>query len=169
MTQHPIERVLAALNDTGVRYLVVGGVAVVLHGHLRTTADLDLVIALEADNAARTIGALEGLGFRPRAPVAARDYVDPSNRAAWISEKGLKVFSLWSPEVRGIEVDLFVEEPFDFEEAYARRVEVDLDTTFATVASLDDLIGLKRSASRPIDLADLDALEEIAHRIKGTT
>lgn len=38
---------LSALNATGVRYLVVGGVAVVLHGHLRTTADLDLVVSLE--------------------------------------------------------------------------------------------------------------------------
>jgi hypothetical protein len=37
----PIETVLATLNEAGVRYLVVGGVAVVLHGHLRTTADLD--------------------------------------------------------------------------------------------------------------------------------
>ncbi len=41
MTAHPIEQVLSALNATGVRYLVVGGVAVVLHGHLRTSADVD--------------------------------------------------------------------------------------------------------------------------------
>jgi hypothetical protein len=42
-----IEQVLAALNAENVRYLVVGGVAVVLHGHLRTTADLDLVVELK--------------------------------------------------------------------------------------------------------------------------
>lgn len=41
-----IESVLKALNDSGVRYLVVGGIAVVMHGHLRTTADLDLVVDL---------------------------------------------------------------------------------------------------------------------------
>ena len=50
-----IERVLAALNAAEVRYLVVGGVAVVLHGYLRTTADLDLVVELETDNVLRAV------------------------------------------------------------------------------------------------------------------
>jgi hypothetical protein len=45
-----IEAVLDALNRAQARYLVVGGVAVVLHGYLRTTADLDLVLHLTPDN-----------------------------------------------------------------------------------------------------------------------
>lgn len=65
------ERALQALNSAGVRYLVVGGVAVVLHGHLRTTADLDLVVQLERENVLKAVRALAGLGYRPRAPVAA--------------------------------------------------------------------------------------------------
>jgi hypothetical protein len=162
MSSHPIEQVLAALNSENVRYLVVGGVAVVLYGHLRTTADLDLVVALAPENARRAIAALERLGFRPRAPVPARDFADPEKRARWIAEKGLIVFSLWSERVKGIEVDLFVKEPYSFEEAYARAVHVALDTTTATVASLDDLIALKRAAGRPLDLADVDALRAIA-------
>lgn len=43
--QSAIESVLKALNDSGVRYLVVGGIAVVMHGHLRTTLDLDLEVS----------------------------------------------------------------------------------------------------------------------------
>ncbi len=158
MTAHPIEQVLSALNTAGVRYLVVGGVAVVLHGHLRTTADLDLVVSLEPANALRAIEALTGLGYHPRAPVAAERFADAAERATWIAEKGLTVFSLWSDRLASLEVDLFVREPFDFEQAWERRVTVSLDTTTATVVGLQDLLALKREARRPQDLADVEAL-----------
>ena len=161
MTAHPIEQVLATLNAGGVRYLVAGGVAVVLHGHLRTTADLDLVVALDPDNARRTIQALQSIGFVPRAPVPAAQFADPAARARWIADKGLTVFSLWSERVPGLEVDLFVESPLDFEQAWTRRVEVQLDATSTRVVSLPDLIAMKRAAGRPQDLADVEALERL--------
>lgn len=164
MSPHPIEQVLAGLNAAGVRYLVVGGVAVVLHGHLRTTADLDLVVALDDANAARAIQALVALGFAPRAPVPASQFADAAARASWIADKGLTVFSLWSERAAGLEVDLFVEEPFDFPEAYARAVTVALDTTTATVVSLPDLLAMKRRAGRAQDRADVEALEAISRR-----
>jgi hypothetical protein len=162
---HPIEQVLSALNAGSVRYLVVGGVAVVLHGHLRTTADLDLVVALDPGNAGRAIAALEGLGFRPRAPVPAASFADPAARASWVAEKGMTVFSLASPKIGGLEVDLFVEPPLDFEAAWARAVRVELDVTTATVASVADLVAMKRASGRPVDLADVEALEAIARKV----
>jgi ABC-type sugar transport system substrate-binding protein len=164
MRAHPIEQVLAALNTAGVRYLVVGGVAVVLHGHLRTTADLDLVVALDEGNARGAIRALESLGFRPRAPVPASQFADARARAEWIEGKGLTVFSMWSERVAGLEVDLFVEEPFEFEQGYARAVDVELDSTSAKVASLEDLLAMKRASGRPLDLADVEALEAIERK-----
>jgi hypothetical protein len=157
-----IEQVLAALEAESVRYLVVGGVAVVLHGHLRTTADLDLVVQLAPENARRAIAALAALGFRPRAPVPAEQFADAQVRQSWMDEKDLTVFSLWSDRLPELEVDLFVKEPFPFDEVYARAVRVPLDTTTATVVSLEDLIALKRAAGRPIDLADVEALRAIA-------
>ncbi len=159
---HGIEQVLAALNAQNVRYLVVGGVAVVLHGHLRTTADLDLVVELAPENAMRAIRALSGLGFRPRAPVPAEQFADPEARRLWMDEKGLTVFSLWSDRLPEVEVDLFVREPLDFEAAYARAVHVPLDTTTVTVVALEDLIALKQASGRPVDLADIEALRAIA-------
>jgi predicted nucleotidyltransferase len=164
MRAHPIEQVLAALNAAEVRYLVVGGVAVVLHGHLRTTADLDLVVALDPSNAGRAIRALEALGFVPRAPVPAAQFADAAARAAWVADKGLTVFSLWSDQVAGLEVDLFVEAPFDFDAAYARAVRVALDATTTTVVALDDLLVMKRAAGRPQDLSDAEALEALRAR-----
>jgi hypothetical protein len=153
-----IERVLAALNAANVRYLVVGGVAVVLHGHLRTTADLDLVVQLAPDNALRAIHALTSLGYRPRAPAPVEHFANPSVRSSWIRDKGLTVFGLWSEQLPGLEVDLFVEEPFDFDAVYARALRVPLDATTAPVVALDDLIALKRASGRPLDLSDIEAL-----------
>ena len=157
-----IELVLSALNAARVRYLVVGGVAVVLHGHLRATADLDLVVQLGPENALNAVRALDGLGFRPIAPVPATMFADPEARRSWIEDKGMTVFGLWSDRFPGLEVDLFVSEPLDFEVAYARAVRVQLTSTFATVICLEDLVALKKAAGRPVDLADIQALQALA-------
>jgi hypothetical protein len=156
-----LERVFEGLNGAGVRYLVVGGVAVVLHGHLRTTHDLDLVIQLGAENVRKALAALKALGFVPRAPVPLESFADPAARSRWVREKNLVVFSLWSRELPGFTLDLFAEEPFDFEVAYARSVRVPLDRTDATVLALDDLVRLKEKAHRPLDLDDIRALKAL--------
>ena len=57
-----IERVIIELNRQDVRFLVADGVAVVLHGYLRTTADLDLVVQLDKENVLRALRALESPG-----------------------------------------------------------------------------------------------------------
>lgn len=156
-----IEQVLQALSRAGVRYLVVGGVAVVLHGHLRATADLDLVVQLDEANVLRALDALDALGYRPRPPVPARAFADAATREAWVREKGLTVFSLWSDRFPQLEVDLFAREPFDFAEAFARAVQVPLGDHAVPVAALDDLIALKQAAGRPQDRADVEALRSL--------
>ncbi len=156
-----IERVLGALNRAEVRYLVVGGVAVVLHGYLRTTRDLDLVVQLGTENLKKALEALKNLGFEPAVPVPIEAFANPVARDSWIRDKNLLVFSLWHPQRPGFQVDLFAEEPFDFEETYSRALRVPLDSTTAMVVSAHDLIALKRRAGRPQDLADIDALEEL--------
>jgi hypothetical protein len=154
-------RVFRALEATGSRYLVVGGVAVVLHGYPRFTADLDLVVALDPENARRSLEALGSLGFRPRAPVAMLDFADAATRESWVVDKGLLVFSLWNPAMPLTEVDLFVREPFPFEAAFARATRIELDGSEIFVASIDDLIELKRAAARPKDLEDIRALQAL--------
>jgi len=156
------EPVVQALNEAGVRYLVVGGVAVVLHGYLRTTGDLDLVIELETENISRALGALERMRFRARAPVPLSSFADPDLRRSWIETKNLQVFSLWREDLPGFEIDLFVKEPFDFDAAWQRRVEVPLSGTTAPVVCLVDLLALKRRAGRARDLDDVTALESLA-------
>lgn len=154
--------ILTGLAEANVRFLVVGGVAVVLLGHPRMTADLDLILDLEPENARRGLDVLGALGFRPRPPVPLHAFADPATRQTWIDDKGLMVFSLWSPDAPTTEIDLFVEMPLEFSAAFARAEWVALGSTKVPVLALRDLIALKRSAGRPKDLEDIVALERIA-------
>lgn len=144
--------------------MVVGGVAVVLHGYLRTTADLDLVVRLEPENVRKAIDVFRKLGYEPRVPVPLDAFAEESERARWIREKNARVFSLWHPDEPGFLVDLFVEEPFDFAERYQRAASARLEEVEASVLSLDDLLEMKRAAGRAEDLRDVRALEELRER-----
>jgi hypothetical protein len=153
--------VLSALGHEEVRYLVVGGVAVVLHGYLRTTVDLDLVIQLEPQNVRRAIRVFKELGFEPRVPVSIESFADEGERARWVREKNARVFSVWHPDEPGFLVGLFVEEPFDFDERYRRAAIARLDDQEVRVLAIDDLVEMKRAAGRPQDLADVEALRAL--------
>ena len=121
MERRSVDAIVAALNAANVRYLVAGGLAVVAHGYVRFTADIDLIVDFEPANVARAVTALEGLGYRPRAPVPFGEFVDAQKRAEWVRDKNLTVFSLYSPQHALTEVDLFIEPPLDFDTAYRRR------------------------------------------------
>ena len=163
------EPVFAALDAAGVRYVVVGGLAVVLHGHPRLTADVDLVLDLEPDAARRAMEALVKLGLKARAPVDPLAFADPRKREAWISEKGMQVFTLYSSVNPLLCLDLFVKDPVPFEQLWARSETVDLGSGSVHIASIDDLIVMKRVAGRPHDLTDIAALEALKKEREGGT
>lgn len=158
------EPIFEALNRNEVRYLVVGGVAVVLHGYARLTADLDLIVDLSPIEARKAIETLVGLGLRPTAPVEPLGFADPEIRSRWISEEKMQVFSMRDPATPMRQVDLFAESPMDFEQLWVNSELIELEETRVRVASIPDLIRLKRLAGRPLDLADVEALEEILRR-----
>jgi hypothetical protein len=161
------EPLFDALNAAEVRYVVVGGFATVLHGHARLTADIDLVIDLAPDEAKKAVQTLTRLGFRARAPVDPLAFADAIVRRRWIEEKGMRVFSLWDPSNPMVEVDLFAEHPIDFEELWNHAEIVKLTRASVRIASIRDLIRLKRIAGRPQDLADVEALELILRHREG--
>lgn len=162
MERHSVDAIVGALNAANVRYLVAGGLAVVAHGYVRFTADIDLIVDLEPANVARAVTALEGLGYRPRAPVAFAEFADPRKRAAWVRDKNLTVFSLHSPRHALTEVDLFVEPPLDFETAYGRALRTEVAPgVSATFVGIQDLRRLKQRAGRPQDLLDIEKLNAL--------
>ncbi|MDQ1347036.1 MAG: hypothetical protein QG573_405 [Acidobacteriota bacterium] len=158
MATGPIETILAALVSAKVRFVVVGGVAVVLQGYPRFTVDLDLVVGFEPGNLLAAMRVFETLGFAPKAPVKAADFADPAIRARWIDDQGMTVFSLWSDAFRGTDVDLFVSEPIPFAELEAAATAIPLEVTTVPVASIQHLLRMKEAAGRPRDLEDARVL-----------
>lgn len=91
-----------------VRYVLVGGLAVSLHGVLRLTADLDLALALDEGNAASFLRLMTELGYRPRLPVDPSGLADEAVRRRWAEDKGLIAFPFWHPESPFADVDVLL-------------------------------------------------------------
>jgi hypothetical protein len=153
--------VFEQLRRGEVRAVVVGGVAVVLHGFARLTGDLDLCVDLDPEEARKAVRALVDIGLHPRVPVDPFDFADPGIRGKWVTGKGMKVFSLCDPANPLRSVDLLVEEIIPFGDLWARSEAVTIGAVEIRVASIPDLIALKRVAARPRDLEDIRALESI--------
>ena len=146
-----------ALDRAGVRYLIAGGLAVNAHGYLRFTKDVDLVAQLMPENIARIFSALAALGYRPLVPITAEQFSDQSLRDGWIRDKGMQVLQFWSDQHRETPVDVFVTEPFPFDEEYARAVAKPLHANLLVrFASIPALIRMKEAAGRPQDLIDIE-------------
>ena len=162
MEKSSVEEIVRSLNRHQVQYLIVGGLAVVAHGYVRLTADVDLMLALDAGNLTRAIAALRNLDYRPRAPVRFEEFIDPATRQKWAAEKNMTVFSLFSPAHPATEIDLFLEPPIDFAAAYSRCARIELNEGLtAPFCGIDDLVKMKSLAGRPRDLEDIAQLNRL--------
>lgn len=153
--------VFRALNKAGVKYVVAGGVAVVLYGFLRYTKDVDLVVHLEENNLARLFDALLKIGYHPKVPVIKEQFIDAKIRKRWQKEKGMIVFSFYHKNDPFKAIDMFVEEPIRFSLLYKNRTIVKSEGVRVPLISLDHLRILKKRAGRPHDLDDLEQLNAI--------
>ena len=91
-------------------------------------------------------------------------FADPVVREEWLQKKHMRAFSLVDPSNPMRVVDLLLKPEVPFEDLLARSLEALVGDTPVRVASLDDLITLKRHAGRPQDIADIEALEAIRRR-----
>jgi len=135
---------IESLNDNGVRYLVVGGYAVALHGYPRYTKDIDIWLERTPENAKRAIDALNQFGFGSLGLQAA-DFLEPD-----------QIIQLGYPPAR---IDLLTTIPgVSFDECYKSRVVVDVDGVQVNFIDLENLKKSKRASGRYQDLADLENL-----------
>ena len=142
---------LSAFHAHGVKYLIVGGYAVMFHAQPRATKDIDLFIKADSANAQATYAALSQFG----APLHNTRPEDFAERTT---------FFRFGYEPRA--VDILPSIPgVDFDAAWDRRIEATIDPESGLRAffiSRDDLITAKRAAARPQDLADVDAIRRAA-------
>lgn len=137
---------LRALNDEGVRYLLVGAYALAAHGIPRATMDIDLWVRPAPDNADATLRALRRFG----APLQdlTRDDLQAPDTVLQIGVAPRRIDLMTSAS------------GLVFDEAFAGSMVIEIDGLQVHVLSRHDLIRNKRSTGRTRDLADVEALEE---------
>lgn len=132
------------------------GLAVNAYGYHRFTKDVDLVVELDPESVRALYRSLADLGYRPAVPLTADQFADPELRETLFEEKGMRVLQFWSDEHRETPVDVFVREPFVFEEEYQRADVRELaEVGSVRVVSLDTLIRMKSETDRPQDREDV--------------
>jgi hypothetical protein len=135
---------LSFLNEHEVEYLLIGGYAVGYHGYPRATADIDVWVNINRENAQRIVSALEDFGFG-----GSKLTVDLFLQRDQIVRMGL-------PPMR-IEI-LTTISGVEFPACYQNRVVDTLDGVETNLISLEDLKTNKRASGRLKDLSDLENL-----------
>jgi predicted nucleotidyltransferase len=136
---------IQSLNDNQVRYLIVGGYAVALHGHPRYTKDLDVWIESNQENAAKLVKALHQFGFDSLG-LKVEDFLNTD-----------QIIQLGYPPNR---IDLHTSlAGVEFSNCYASRVKVKIDDIMANFIDLENLRRNKKSTGRLQDEADLEQLQ----------
>lgn len=156
-----IAELLQSLADEQVQYVLVGGLAVQLHGFLRATFDIDLVLAMNDDNLSRFIAVADRFGLTPAIPVPLDSLKNAGKISQWHRDKGMLAFSLRESRPGGAVVDILVRPDVSFNRLIANAVPGELFGRRVSIASIDDLLAMKRIANRPKDRLDIDALEKI--------
>ncbi len=154
-------QLLNTLTAQSVDFVLVGGMAVQLHGYMRMTYDIDLVLAMSDENLTRFIGTAKELGFIPVIPVPIEALKDANQIERWYREKGMLAFALREPTLGGSVVDVLVRPDVSYESLVVDAVDAQLFGRVVKVASIDHLLEMKRIANRPKDQLDIIALEKI--------
>jgi hypothetical protein len=162
MEVRSIETIAHILNEAEIRYLVVGGLAVNAHGYERFTNDLDLVIALDPVNISGAMASLLKIGYHPVVPITAEEFSNPENRKFWKREKNMLVLKFWSDSHQRTPIDIFIDEPFDFDVEWERALQVPVsESASIPVLSRESLIAMKTEAGREKDLLDVQMLRKL--------
>jgi hypothetical protein len=145
-------KIATALHEKKLPYAIVGGFAMVLHGAVRGTVDLDLVIQLKRSDFLLIEEIFLSIGLKSRLPVSADSVFQ--FRQEYISNRNLIAWSFYN-ESRPYElVDIILTTDF----RNIRTVKKSFAGQKLTVISIPDLIKMKTEAARPQDLADVEAL-----------
>ena len=156
-----IAELLQSLSKKSVQYVLVGGLAVQLHGYMRSTFDIDLVLAMNDENLVRFIAVAKRYGLVPSIPVPIDSLRNANQIEQWHREKGMLAFALREPQAGGSVVGILVRPNVPFEQLMANAVVGELLAQKIWIASIDDLITMKRTANRAKDQLDIAALEKI--------
>ncbi len=141
-----------------LKYLVVGGLCVNLHGVPRATYDIDIIISMDKPNILKLNRIMKELDYSPRLSVNPDDLAEPMIRSEWIRERNLIAFSYVHRDNQFQILDLILIHPFDFDDVYMRRVVKKGSMMEINLLAINDLIAMKQLSNRKQDLCDIEML-----------
>ena len=153
------EDILKEFQKEKVKYVLVGGIAVNLHGAFRTTADLDILVEMSDKNLRCVVQILKKKGYRVRQPVDPKGIAVRKTREDWIQNKHMKAFNFYRGNLK--EVDLIIISPVSYKAAKNQVVRIKVGKLALPVMSINQLIKMKKAAGRMIDEYDICQLKEI--------
>ena len=153
------KKVFKEFNTRKIKYLVIGGVAVNLHGIPRVTQDIDILIDMDPGNVLKLINCLKSLGYKAKAPVKPEGLMDPNIRKKWIKEKNMKVFNFIHPLVSMQEIDILIDTPVNFKDVYKDKVMKKIENLRFPIVSAKNLIKMKKKIGRKTDISDIRMLK----------
>jgi hypothetical protein len=134
-------------NINNVRYILVGGYSVILHGHSRTTGDMDIWVDRTAENYSKIIQAFFDFGMP----------VFDMTEDAFLNDENLDVFSFGRPPTS---IDIMIKvKGLDFNECFDNSVFFNEDGLQIRTIHINNLINAKKAAGRSKDLNDLENLK----------
>ena len=149
------------LQQFEVQYLLIGGLAVTLHGVEPAKMDIDITVAMQPNNLDKLIACAESLNLKPVLPVPLSSLKNLPLLKQWHTEKNLIAFALRTEEIAGVTLDILLFPPVDFGLMLQNVAQFTIGSTTVNVASIDNLILLKQAAGRAIDLSDIEHLNKI--------
>jgi hypothetical protein len=150
-----IHRVCKAFQKANIPYAIVGGYAVALHGALRGTVDVDIVIQWTLDNLQKAESVLQQIGLVSRLPLNSKNVFH--NKEDYVENRNLIAWNFYNPLNPLEQVDIIITydlSPFDVKSVQTNSGEI-------LILSKESLIRMKRKSGRPQDLQDIQALENL--------
>ena len=153
--------ILERFYQDKIKYLIVGGLAVNLHGVPRVTQDIDIIIATDKDNILKINKILKELNYVPRLPVNPDDMADNETLKEWTEERNMKAFSFYNKKENYKVIDIVLVHPLDFEISYKNKKVKEAAGVEIFIASIQDIITMKKASGRGQDLSDIAMLEKV--------
>lgn len=167
---NPYQLTIDALNTSGVRYVIAGGFAVVMHGFNRFTPDVNIVVDFEQESVTAAMDALVQSGFEPQQDIDVYKLWDTGYRYQLQIEQGHRFLCLKDPRVPSFKIEFFLEHPLSLCELKASSFQPIIHGLVTPICSFEHLINMKLSADRGQDRIDIESLmlaEAIRHRLHG--
>ncbi|MDP1995945.1 MAG: hypothetical protein Q8J90_01990 [Gallionella sp.] len=155
---------LKMLDEAGVDFVLVGGLAVALHGYQRVTMDVDVVVAMDGENLQRFMAAAKAAGLRPTIPVPLESLAQPDLIEQWHRENGMLAFSLRGAETMATVLDVLVRPVVPFADLRRDASVVKVGAVDIPVASIAHLIAMKTGTGRSKDAIDIEELQKLRTR-----